>query len=341
MGQNNGAMPGPACYGRGGTEPTVTDASLVLGYLNQATFAGGLDIDVENSRRAIESRVAEPLGMSVVEAALGIHAIVNSNMAQTLRLVSIKRGHDPRDFVLIPFGGAGPLQGGRLAEQASIRKILIPPTPGVLSAMGLMLAPLQHEALISFEVPTAEADVSRIHQLFEPLDADCRRKMLRDGVGEGEVTTTYFAEMRYVGQAHQLEIEIGQALPDGLIPRLESAFHTAHERAYSHSDPEAPTEFVALRTVHRRPPAERDLLAGGYRGGAPEPLIGSRDICLTASEGFRSVPVYARQALPNGFEIRGPAIVEQADTTTLIYEDHVALVDDFGNLIVEVPNGQG
>lgn len=338
--ESAGAMPGPACYGRGGTEPTVTDASLVLGYLNPATFAGGLDIDVENSRRAIESRVAEPLGMSVVEAALGIHAIVNSNMAQTLRLVSIKRGHDPRDFVLIPFGGAGPLQGGRLAEQASIRKVLIPPTPGVLSAMGLMLAPLQQEALISFEVPTAEADVSRIHQLFEPLDADCRRKMLRDGVGEDEVTTTYFAEMRYVGQAHQLEIEIGQALPDGLIPRLERAFHEAHERAYSHSDSEAPTEFVALRAVHRRPPAERALLAGGYRGGAPEPLIGSRDICLTASEGFRSVPVYARQALPNGFEIRGPAIVEQADTTTLIYEDHVARVDDFGNLIVEVPNSQ-
>lgn len=335
--QSAGAMPGPACYGRGGTEPTVTDASFVLGYLNPERFAGGLDIDVERSRRAIETRVAEPLGMSLTEAALGIHAIVNSNMAQTLRLVSIKRGHDPRDFVLIPLGGAGPLQGGRLAEQASIGKLLIPPTPGVLSAMGLMLAPLQHEALTSFEVATADADVERIRELMAPLDDACRHRMRRDGVEPADANTEYFAEMRYVGQSHQLEIEIGDALPDDAIERLVARFHDAHERAYNHSDSDAATEFVALRTVHRRAPDERKLLSEGHRSAPGKPSAASREICLSAADGFRAVPVYDRAALPAGFEIRGPAIVEQSDTTTLIYEHHSARVDSLGNLVVDVP----
>ena len=136
-----GADPGPACYGRGGERPTVTDASFVLGYLNPRTFAGGIDIQIDRAEAAITHQLAEPLGLSLVEAALGVHAIVNANMAAALRLVSIRRGFDPRDFTLLPFGGAGPLNGGMVAEACGIRRILVPPTPGVLSALGLMLAP--------------------------------------------------------------------------------------------------------------------------------------------------------------------------------------------------------
>ena len=252
--ESAGADPGPACYGRGGTAPTVTDASLVLGYLNPETFAGGLEIDVEKSRHAIETQIASPLGMSLTEAALGIHAIVNSNMAQTLRLVSIKRGHDPRDFVLIPFGGAGPLQGGRLAENANITRILVPPTPGVLSAMGLMLAPIQHEGLASFEIPAAEVELGHLRDVIAPLDTKCVEKMRNDGVDIEATGVEYFAEMRYIGQSHQLEISMGNELNEDTVATAIERFHEAHQATYNHNDPEAPTEFVALRAAHRKEP---------------------------------------------------------------------------------------
>lgn len=331
-----GAVPGPACYGRGGTEPTVTDASLLLGYLNPESFAGGLELDANKSREAITRRIAAPLGIDVTEAALGIHTIVNANMAQTLRLVSIKRGHDPRDFVLIPFGGAGPLQGGRLAEHASIRKVLVPSTPGVLSAMGLMLAPIQHEGLASYEKTAAEARPAEIRALALPLDEACELKMRRDGVAVEQTRRTYFVEMRYVGQAHQLEIDIGQELDDDTIARATARFHESHQSAYSHCDPAAPVEFVMLRTVHRRAPDEESLLGAGDPGsGQPQP--GSRRICLSAADGYVDTPVYQRSSLPPRFEITGPAVVEQADTTTLIYPGHRARIDDHGNILIKIP----
>jgi N-methylhydantoinase A/oxoprolinase/acetone carboxylase beta subunit len=336
--ESAGANPGPACYGRGGTNPTVTDASLVLGYLNPETFAGGLNIDVDKSREAIESKIAKPLGMSINEAALGIHAIVNSNMAQTLRLVSIKRGHDPRDFVLIPFGGAGPLQGGRLAENASINRILVPPTPGVLSAMGLMLAPIQHEALASFEIAAASVDLEQLREVFGPLDEQCAQKMKNDGVDPAETYVEYFAEIRYVGQSHQLEISMGDSLGASSLPDAIQLFHDTHLASYNHNDPDADCEFVMLRTIHRRDPPEKSLLEAGVSGSKEDPVPSSRQLCLSAAVGFEDVPVYERSTLSEGFELTGPAIVEQADTTTLIYRDHRARVDHFGNIIIDLPD---
>jgi N-methylhydantoinase A len=335
--ESAGADPGPACYGRGGKQPTVTDASLVLGYLNPETFAGGLDIDVELSRKAIESQIAEPLGMSLLEAALGIHAIVNSNMAQTLRLVSIKRGHDPRDFVLIPFGGAGPLQGGRLAENASINRILVPPTPGVLSAMGLMLAPIQHEALASFELPASEVTLAMLQQTFAPLDEQNTRKMTSDGVDPSVSRTEYFAEIRYVGQSHQLEVSMGSGLDPDSVQNALDLFNEAHLATYNHNDPDADCEFVMLRSVHSKEPGEKSLLEPHADGGAAEPTTTTRQVCLAADKGFEEVPIYQRADLPVGFELAGPAIVEQADTTTLIYRDHAARVDEYGNLVIDLP----
>lgn len=334
--ESAGADPGPACYGRGGQLPTVTDASLVLGYLNPDTFAGGLDIDVEKSRLAIETHVAGPLGMSLLEAALGIHAIVNSNMAQTLRLVSIKRGHDPRDFVLIPFGGAGPLQGGQLAENASINKLLIPPTPGVLSAMGLMLAPIQHEALRSFEQASSEVALADLKAVCDPLDEICIDKMRHDAIDRSECRVEYLAEMRYIGQAHQLEISLGATLDEHTVRQATIDFHRAHQSAYNHSDESAETEFVMLRSVHRRDSAENSLLevVTGAVSGQPKPE--TRPVCLSADLGFEEAPVYQRATLPVGYAITGPAIIEQADTTTMIYRGHAARVDQYGNIVVEV-----
>lgn len=336
--ESAGADPGPACYGRGGQLPTVTDASLVLGYLNPDTFAGGLNIDLDKSRAAIETHIAKPLGMGLLEAALGIHAIVNSNMAQTLRLVSIKRGHDPRDFVLIPFGGAGPLQGGQLAENASINKMLIPPTPGVLSAMGLMLAPIQHEALRSFEQAAADTTLAGLRQVCDPLDSSCASKMVQDAVDPAACQIEYLAEMRYIGQAHQLEISLGPTLDEQTVSQAAADFHRAHQAAYNHSDSTAQTEFVMLRSVHRMQSAENSLLEVVAESEATEPVPGTRSVCLSADRGFETAPVYQRATLPVGFAMTGPAIIEQADTTTMIYRGHEARVDQFGNIVVEVPS---
>ena len=185
--ESAGAFPGPACYSQGGENPTVTDASFVLGYLNKDTFAGSLDIDIDKSKAAIRNKICNPLGISLIEAALGIHEIVNSNMAQTLRLVSIKQGHDPREFALMPFGGAGPIHSGKLAEISSIKEILIPPTPGVLSALGLMLAPIQHESMASYEKNTNDSSWKDIKSIFSSLDKECFDRMKEDRVLKKDV----------------------------------------------------------------------------------------------------------------------------------------------------------
>ena len=332
-----GAEPGPACYGRGGALPTVTDASFVLGYLNPATFAGGIDIDIDKAAAALHRHLAAPLGLSLVEAALGVHAIVNANMADALRLVSIRRGHDPRDFVLLPFGGAGPLNAGRVAEACGMKRILVPPTPGVLSALGLMLAPTRHEAMASYDVPAASARVADMAAILAGLDRECRRRMRVDGVDPAACSTEYFAEMRYVGQSHELEVALGGAVHEGLAAAAEAAFHQVHGQTYNHSDAAVPTEFVALRAVHQCPPPESRLLEPQEAdAAAPPPQPSFRPACLSAAAGHRDIPVYQREALPVGFQFPGPAIVEQADTTTLIYPGHWARVDSFANILVEV-----
>ena len=334
--ESAGADPGPACYGRGGDQPTVTDASLVLGYLNPDTFAGGIALRAERARSAIDEAVARPLGLSVEQAALGIHAIVNANMAGALRLISIKRGYDPRDFVLLPFGGAGPLNAGRVAEACGIRRLLIPPAPGVLSAMGLILAPLRHEASAAYSVRADAADSAALTDLCADLDRQCLARMAVDGVDPGETQREYFAEMRYVGQSHQLEVSLGERLTPDAVKDAEVRFHAAHEQTYNHRNEATAVEFVALRATWVRPAPDAELIAEVAAADRPPPTPRTRRLCLAAADGFQEAPVYAREALPPGFELNGPAILEQPDSTTLVYPGHRARVDAFGNLLIEI-----
>jgi len=329
-----GADPGPACYNRGGEEPTVTDASFVLGYLNPATFAGDIDLDLTRSYAAIEKYVAEPLGLDVPHAALGIHRIVNSNMAQTLRLVSIKRGYDPRRFAFIPFGGAGTVHAGRLAEDVGMRTIVIPPAPGVLSAMGLMLAPVQHESISTYEVPLDQADLEAVRSIFARLDAECVERMETDGVPDGTAGVEHYAEMRYVGQSHQLEVPLNYPVTDSTLDAAVSTFHQAHERTYGHSDPDAGIELVSLRAVHRYQ-VQSPSLARPVAKDLPSSLeAGSRRACFSSEEGYIDVAVMSRESLKPGDRLQGPAIIEQPDTTVVVYPNHEATVDEGSNIIV-------
>lgn len=334
-----GARPGPVCYGRGGEEPTVTDASFALGYLNPETFSGGIDLDVERGLNAIRDRIARPLNLDPIEAALGIHRIVNSNMAQTMRLVSIKRGFDPREFAFIPCGGAGPVHAGRLAEEAHIRTILIPPSPGVLSAMGLMLAPLQHEALASFESKASETSFEAFASALAGLDAKCRARMEVDGVSEADSSVEYWADMRYVGQSHELQVPLSAPITPASLSEAAACFHDAHERTYNHANRSDDVEFAILRVVRRRFPEGASVFKADAALARPAPKSGpvrERKACFSMERGFETVRIHARTDLRPGDTISGPAIVEQSDTTTVIYPGHVASVDQFGNMIIQV-----
>ena len=336
--ESAGAFPGPACYSQGGENPTVTDASFVLGYLNKDTFAGSLDIDIEKSKAAIRNKICKPLGISIIEAALGIHEIVNSNMAQTLRLVSIKQGHDPREFALMPFGGAGPIHSGKLAEISSIKQILIPPTPGVLSALGLMLAPIQHESMASYEKNTNDSSWKDIKSIFSSLDKECFDRMKEDRVLKKDVTKNYFVEMRYIGQSHEIEVPVTGEINKNLIIKAQSLFHEIHQNTYSYSDKSADVEFVTLRTVHQKLSQESSILEKTQKSKKHKVVNKTfRNVCFSKKLGFKKVPIYKRIDLSRGFELKGPAIIEQPDTTTILHANHFLQVDKFNNLLIEVP----
>lgn len=318
--QSAGAEPGPACYGRGGTEATVTDASIVLGFLDPAYFAGGtLRLDPDLAAHAVQERVAKPLGLTLKQAALGIHRVVNVQMAEGIRLVSISRGIDPRAFSLMPFGGAGALHATALAAELGIGTIVVPRYPGVLSASGLLTAMIEHESSAGFLAKFAGADVQEIVRICAQLAAECAARMREEGVPPEAVQTACYADVCYVGQAHHIEVPMNMDQPGTLVAALFEAFCVLYDQIYGHHT-RAPARFVNLRVVQRaanRAPAPAPRK--GVRGpGGAKAAKGSRQILLAGSEDYVSAQVYDRNGLAPGDAVRGPAIVEQSDTTTLI-----------------------
>lgn len=325
-----GSEPGPACYGRGGEQPTVTDASIVLGYVDPAYFAGGsLQLQPELSRRAIEDRIARPLGITVEQAALGIHRVVNSNMAEGIRFVSVKRGIDPRRFSLVPLGGGGPVHATALARELGMRRVIVPLYPGVLSASGLLAAPVEHEAATAFHEAMDRASAPDLLREFAALDRQCADLMRVEGIAPADVEVQYFADVCYVGQSYHLEIPL--KLDGDMIARVRKDFFAAHDRIYGHSA-EGPVQFVNLRSVHQ---AQASVVAdSAYEPEAGDPRKGARPILTEKSGGFVEAQVYERRRIKPGVTFYGPAIVEQADTTTVIEPGWRADVDGQGNLVL-------
>ena len=332
--QSAGSDPGPACYPGGGSEPTVTDASIVLGYLNPRNFAGGqLTLDVDAAHRAVGG-LADRLGMSVREAALGIHRVVNANMADQIRLASVKRGHDPRRFALVAFGGAGPVHGGPLASDIGIPTMIVPESPGVLSALGLLVAPVEHEHLRTFVARTPDIDVGDMRDVLAVLDAQGLAAMETEGVARDRTSTRYAADMRYVGQSYELEVDVPDTIDRSTPAEINRRFHDAHERVYAHAQRDNAVETVNLRVVHSHlpsppsPAAERADRAGG---SGPREI--RRAVFAEHPDGVDAA-VFDRSGLAPDTVIDGPAIVEQPDTTTVVYPGHRCVVGDDGLLYV-------
>lgn len=341
--QSAGADPGPACYGRGGTDPTVTDASLVLGYLNSDTFAdGAFDLDVEAAREAIEERVADPLGYDVVEAAKGIHKIANTKMAQQLRLVTVQRGFDPRTFSLFAMGGAGPTQAGKLAEELAVPEVLVPRSPGVLSARGLLTADVEHDHESTYLVSLSELEPRALAEEYARLEGRGEEAMAREGIPAEETDVAYQADMRYEGQSFEIElsIPIQETYTEATADHIRERFHDRHDEVYGHRNADDPVEFVTLRVVHSYSPDQpaEPIVVGG--DSLAEARKGTREAHFVDAEDVFEVPVYDRELLPTDVTFDGPAVVEQRDTTTVVYPGQVCYTDESLNLILKTTHAE-
>ncbi|MEE9199223.1 MAG: hydantoinase/oxoprolinase family protein, partial [Dehalococcoidia bacterium] len=339
-----GAVPGPACYGTGGDQPTVTDASLVLGYLDPDYFAGGtMPLSRSLAEEAIQRAIAGPLGMEVLVAAHGIHTIVNSNMVDEIRLVSVFRGYDPRNFSLVAMGGAGPVHAGRLAQQTNIGRVLVPRSPGVQSAFGLLVANLEHERAKTHRVEAVKADPAELAVAFGELESSCGQQMERDRLEDTEITVRRSVEMRYIGQSYELDLPFPEGPVDAhALSAVLEDFHSLHERVYGHRDADHLVEFITLRvTLSQTPP--RPWTPPDAPLGDPDPAPaqkGVRPAYFGEAAGRVETPIYSRDALAPGMELAGPAIVEQEDSTTVIYPGHRVSVDRYGNILIQVPIGE-
>lgn len=346
-----GSVPGPACYARGGREPTVTDASIVLGYLDPRYFAGGaIDLDPELARDAIRERIAEPLGLDIEDAAAGIHQVVNAQMAEGIRLVSVRQGFDPREFTLVAMGGAGPLHACALADDLAIERVVVPRHPGVLSAAGLLAAPIEHEVSTAYAEPFAGLAMAPVRRIVAELDAAGRKLMEREGLSpDDDVEILHFADVCHVGQGYHLEVPFHPAAGDAL-EQLYADFLATHERVHGHAV-EAPARFVNVRAVHRqRMPdptgvaAPAPGTAGGLPGEGPNPAGTGNGSQRTARFPDEPAPigtrVVARHSLTAGARLAGPAIVEQEDTTTLIPPGWTAVTGNGGILTLTPEPGE-
>jgi N-methylhydantoinase A len=314
--QSAGAEPGPACYGRGGQNATVTDAAMVLGYLDPAFFAGGaLPLQPELSHRVIHDTIAKPLEMGLTEAALGIYRIANAHMADGIRLVSVNRGHDPREFTLVPLGGAGGLHAAALALELDIGRVLVPRYPGVLAAAGLLAAPIAHEVSGAFHAAIEATDLTAVRALLSELDNGAEALMRAEHIEGLARERRVFADVGYVGQSHFIEVPFDLDAGEPLAA-LYAAFEAAHERINGHKTG-SPAKIVNLRTVHiaRLP----KVALGGTPATTPgRSLKAVRLVFFPNQSSACETAIHDRAKLALAEVIRGPAVIEQEDSTTLV-----------------------
>jgi N-methylhydantoinase A len=327
-----GAHPGPVCYTIGGTEPTVTDANLITNRLNPNFFLGGeMLLNADAARFAIEEKIAKPLGMKINEAALGILEIANATMIRAIKLVTVERGYDPHDFVLIAFGGAGPLHATRLAEELEIPIVIVPPYPGNTSALGMVLADMRYDYVSTRIQFLNDVDPSYSENTLQDLENQAQDQLTSEGVPLERQIISRSCDVRYFGQSFELNIPIdGQILSDEDIQNISLTFHAAHRRTHGHAMEGDPIEMVNYRVsaVGKSPDLKLKLNNSVGRNA----LKGRRDVVFR--EGIIDCPIFERHALTPGFQIDGPAIVEQIDSTTIICPQQSGRVDINANLII-------
>jgi N-methylhydantoinase A len=330
-----GAMPGPACYERGGELPTITDCNLVLSHLSEDNFLGGqMRLNAAAARAAVETKIARPLGMGVVEAAEGIVRIIDVKMEEAIKAISTMRGHDLRDFLLLAFGGAGPVHAGRIARDLGMAGLIVPLYPGVYSAIGLIMSDVKHDYIQSKMEPLDRVAVADVNDMFARLEAHAAEELAADGFTPDAIRIERALDMRYAGQGYEITLGCGDTpLADGGLAGLREQFDAQHKSMFGHSAPEEPVEIVSYRVrgLGRVPPVEMPRFP---RTGAAL-ADARREVRRARFDGADvACPVYQREKLDVGLTVAGPAILDQFDCTTVIYAGQHARVDEWKNLIV-------
>jgi N-methylhydantoinase A len=337
--QSAGARPGPACYGQGGTAATLSDANLVLGRLPPNLLGGAMKLEVARAREAIEA-IARPMRKSIEETARGMVAIAVANMVRAIRSLSVERGHDPRDFVLMPFGGAGPMHARDIAVAMSMKEIVVPRSPGIVCAQGLVLAEMKEDFTGAARAAIGDVVPPGLREVVADLKASAESWAISEGLERRELRYGLSFDMRYVGQNFELSVPIssGAALDPGALPdaaRLKRLFFEAHDVAYSYHDPLARVELLNARLTARAPVVRAvDAPLRPSNKVAPRPA-GERQVYFDGDQPV-AAPVYRREDLLAGVQVLGPAIIEQIDTTIPIFPGDRCSVHGSGNLIVEV-----
>jgi N-methylhydantoinase A len=332
--QSAGADPGPACYGRGGTQPTVTDANLFLGRLDPEFFLGGrMRLDEEAAARAL-TLVAGEIGLDETPLAEGMLSIVNANMADAMRTITVKQGIDPRDFTLVAFGGAGPMHAAWLARELEIREVIVPWSPGTFSAWGMLQTDIRHDVVRSFYRPVAELGDADVERVLAELLAEAADSLATEGIGADDHYFVRTADMRYVGQEYTVNVLIDGTVDLGAV---DAAFHDSHRVRYGHATPGAPVEFVNLRVAGFgsvaasatpfQPPSE-----------ALDPVAHTRRAVFDGAE--QDAVVLHRDRLRPGDAYEGPVVVEEQSSTTVVPPGHSMTIDDLGNLLITATNGR-
>ncbi len=331
--QSAGADPGPACYGSGADIPTNTDANLVLGRIGGELVGGSMMLDRSAAERAIAT-VADPLGLSIEDAAKAIIQVANANMADAVRLISIRRGYDPRDFALVAFGGAGPLHAAALASELAIPTVIVPPHPGVTSALGCLLVDVQHDVTRMYLSDADAASVDDIEKAFQELEEEGRDRLLSEGVPPEKMTFERYMDMRYRGQWRSMSVAVGRPLT--AMAAAVGEFHAEHGREHNYRRDDAPVEIyrLSVRAIGVTPKPEMESRQGAG-GDAPEPAS-TRAVAFDDRDGRIETPVYERAALGPGVILPGPAIVTQLDSTTLVPPNAVASVDGWLNIRIDI-----
>ncbi len=340
-----GADPGPVCYGNGGEDPTVTDANLILGYLDPDYFLGGkMDLMLDKARKIIEEKIAQPLGMSVEEGAWGIHQIANENMANAARVHALERGKDPRRYPMFAFGGAGPVHAYRIAHSLGSPQLLAPLGAGVMSTVGFLTAPLAFDFVRSYPVEFGEIDWAHIGSLFAEMETEGAALLKDSGVAEADINHRRYVDMRYVGQGHEIQVELdGGALSDASAEALQARFEVVYQELYERAGPPVNLEILNWRVVSAGPVPDVSLQVTDTANNttdATKAIKRTRPAYFPESNGYVDTPIYDRYVMAPGLTFDGPAIVEERESTVIIGPGATCHIDEHYNLVIDMPTAE-
>ncbi|KIL37306.1 hypothetical protein SD71_01010 [Cohnella kolymensis] len=329
-----GAVPGPVSYRKGGTLPTVTDANLVLRYLSESNFLGGrMLLDRDQAVQSIKSKVAEPLGLDPVDAAEGIISIVNVKMEEAIKAISTARGYDLRDFMLVAFGGAGPLHGAKMARDLGMAGVIVPFHPGVYSAIGLLMSNVKHDYVQSKLSPLHLLRADEVNHILSKMGVQAKQELLHEGFSEDEIVLEYSLDMRYAGQGYEINIPAGERLTSDDLTAIREKFDQTHHQLFAHMAPEEPVEVVSYRVSGIGLVPKVEVPSYEPSGGTLEDAFREQREARFDGKDL-SCPVYQREKLDVGLVIHGPAIIEQLDSTTIVNPGQQARIDGWKNIII-------